>query len=78
MQTLLHNALRCIGQIITHMDQKNLIYWMIMKQPHHQWMQLYTKIFSHEEPIVIMSQSFESLLPGKEIDESVCDLCMTW
>jgi hypothetical protein len=34
--------------------------------------------FSHEEPIVIMSRSFESLLPGKEIDESVCDLCLTW
>jgi hypothetical protein len=33
---------------------------------------------SHEEPIVITSQSFESLLPGKEIDESVCDLCLTW
>jgi hypothetical protein len=36
------------------------------------------KDFSHEEPIVITSQSFESLLPGKEIDESVCDLCLTW
>ena len=36
------------------------------------------KDFSHEESIVITSQSFESLLPGKEIDESVCDLCLTW
>ncbi len=36
------------------------------------------KDFSHEEPIVITSQSFESLLPGKEIDESVCDLCLPW
>ena len=36
------------------------------------------KDFSHEEPIVIRSQSFEALLPGKEIDESVCDLCLTW
>jgi hypothetical protein len=35
-------------------------------------------VFSHEEPIVIKSQSFESLLPGKEIDESVCDLCLKW
>ncbi len=34
--------------------------------------------FSHEEPIVKTSQSFESLLPGKEIDESVCDLCLKW
>ncbi len=30
-------------------------------------------IFSHEETIVITSQSFESLLP-----ESVCDLCLEW
>jgi hypothetical protein len=35
-------------------------------------------ICSHEEPIVITSQSFESLLPGKEIDESVGDLCLKW
>ncbi len=35
-------------------------------------------VFSHEEPIVITSQLFESLLPGKEIDESVCDLCLKW
>jgi hypothetical protein len=35
-------------------------------------------VFSHEEPIVITSQSFESLLPGKEMDESVCDLCLKW
>ncbi len=35
-------------------------------------------VFSHEEPIVITSQSFESLLPCKEIDESVCDLCLKW
>ncbi len=36
-------------------------------------------VFSHEEPIVVItSQSFESLLPGKEIDESVCDLCLKW
>jgi hypothetical protein len=34
--------------------------------------------FSQEEPIVITRQSFESLLPGKEIDESVCDLCLKW
>jgi hypothetical protein len=36
------------------------------------------KDYSHEEPIVITRQSFESLLPDKEIDESVCDLCLTW
>ncbi len=36
------------------------------------------KDFSHEESIVITSQSFESLLPGKEMGESVCDLCLTW
>jgi hypothetical protein len=36
------------------------------------------KDFSQEEPIVITRQSFESLLPGKEIDESVCDLCLKW
>ena len=35
-------------------------------------------VFSHEEPIVITSQLFESLLPGKEVDESVCDLCLKW
>ncbi len=35
-------------------------------------------VFSHEDPIVITSQLFESLLPGKEIDESVCDLCLKW
>ncbi len=35
-------------------------------------------VFSHEEPIVIRSQSFESLLPGKEINQSVCDLCLKW
>ncbi len=35
-------------------------------------------VFSNEEPIVITSQSFESLLPGKEINESVCDLCLKW
>ncbi len=35
-------------------------------------------VFSHEEPIVITSQLFESLLPGKEIGESVCDLCLKW
>ena len=32
----------------------------------------------HEEPIVITSQLLESLLPGKEIDESVCNLCLKW
>ncbi len=31
------------------------------------------KVFSHEEPVVITSQSFESLLPGNEIDESICN-----
>ncbi len=36
------------------------------------------KVFSHEEPVVIMSQSFESLLLGNEIDESVCNLCLKW
>jgi hypothetical protein len=37
------------------------------------------KDFSNQESIVITAvQSFESLLPGKEIDESVCDLCLTW
>jgi hypothetical protein len=36
------------------------------------------KVFSNQESIVITSQSFESLLPGKEIDKSVCDLCLTW
>jgi hypothetical protein len=36
------------------------------------------KDFSHEESIFITSQSFESLLPGKETDDSVCDLCLTW
>jgi hypothetical protein len=36
------------------------------------------KYFSQEEPIVITRQSCESLLPGKEIDESVCDLCLKW
>jgi hypothetical protein len=36
------------------------------------------KDFSQEEPIVITRQSFESLLPGKEIDESVCDLSLKW
>jgi hypothetical protein len=36
------------------------------------------KDFSQEEPIVITTQSFEFLLPGKEIDESVCDLCLKW
>ena len=51
---------------------------MEVKQPCRPWMQRYTMYFSHEEPIVITSQSFESLLPGKEIDESVCDLCLTW
>ncbi len=64
--------------LYTHLgrDQKNLIYWMEVKQPCRPWMQQYTMFFSHEEPIVITSQSFESLLPGKEIDESVCDLCL--
>jgi hypothetical protein len=36
------------------------------------------KDFSQEEPIVITRQSLESLLPGNEIDESVCDLCLKW
>ncbi len=36
------------------------------------------KDFSQEEPIVITKQSLESLLPGNEIDESVCDLCLKW
>ncbi len=36
------------------------------------------KDFPQEEPIVITRQSLESLLPGKEIDESVCDLCLEW
>ncbi len=36
------------------------------------------KVFSHEEPIVITSQSFESLLRGNEIDESVYNLCLKW
>ncbi len=36
------------------------------------------KVFSHEETGVIMSQSFESLLPGNEIDDSVCILCLKW
>ncbi len=36
----------------THLvlDQKNSIYWMNMKQPCHQWMQLYTKIFLMKNP----------------------------
>ncbi len=36
------------------------------------------KVFSHEEPVVTTSQSFESLLPGNEIDDSVCNLCLKW
>jgi hypothetical protein len=36
------------------------------------------KDFSQEEPIVITRQSFESLLPGNKVDESVCDLCLKW
>jgi hypothetical protein len=34
--------------------------------------------FSHEEPVVITSQSFKSLSPGNEIDDSVCNLCLKW
>ncbi len=36
------------------------------------------KDFYQEEAIVITRQSLESLLPGNEIDESVCDLCLKW
>ena len=36
------------------------------------------KGFSHEEPVVITSQSFESLSPGNEIDDLVCNLCLKW
>jgi hypothetical protein len=36
------------------------------------------KDFLQEESIVITRQSIESLLTGKEIDESVCDLCSKW
>ena len=36
------------------------------------------KGFSHEEPVVITTQSFQSLSPGNEIDDSVCNLCLKW
>jgi hypothetical protein len=34
------------------------------------------KDFSQEEPIIITRQSLDYQLPGKEIDELVCDLCL--
>ncbi len=36
------------------------------------------KGFSHEEPVVITTQSFQSLSPGNEIDDLVCNLCLKW
>ncbi len=45
--------------------------------PCRQLMKFYTG-FSHEEAVVITSQSFKSLSPGNEIDDSVCNQCLKW
>ncbi len=75
-----YNALCCIRQIFTHIwegiKRIQFIGWMWSSLAVHGYND--THFFSHEEPIVITSQSFESLLPGKEIDKSVCDLCLKW
>jgi len=36
------------------------------------------KEFSREQIIICNDFSFESLNPGKEIDDNVCDLCLKW
>ena len=38
------------------------------------------KEFSREQIIIIICNdySFESLNPGEEIDDNVCDLCLKW
>ena len=36
------------------------------------------KEFSREPIIICNEDSFESLNPGEEIDDNVCDLCLKW
>ncbi len=36
------------------------------------------KEFSREQIILCYDYSFESLNPGEEIDDNVCDLCLKW
>lgn len=36
------------------------------------------KEFSRERIIICNEDSFESLNPGEEIDDNVCDLCLKW
>ena len=36
------------------------------------------KEFSREQIIICNDYSFESLNPGEEIDDNVCDLCLKW
>ncbi len=72
---LLYQANQYIHQVS---DQKNSIYLMKNELALPSMDAIIHKDFSQGEPIVITRQSFESLLPGKEIDESVCDLCLKW
>jgi len=36
------------------------------------------KEFSRKQIIICNDYSFESLNPGEEIDDNVCDLCLKW
>ena len=36
------------------------------------------KEFSREQIIICNDYSFESLNPGEDIDDNVCDLCLKW